>query len=523
MRKIYLYANLYNCDADSFVVEDGVFSYVGLVEESLKYKTDKYEIIDLKGNFVCPGFNDSHMHLIGTGYYYSCCQLQDCKSLNDVADNLLLEIADKQEGEWIIGRGWNQDNFDKVELPTKAFLDKISMTHPICITRCCGHIAVANSCAMELAKINGDTIIENGEVDYEKGIFKELAIDLLHKHFPSITKEKLKEYITKGSKVCNKYGITSCQSDDFVSLTDDFELPLEAFDELSKENKLTVRINEQCQFLSVHDFKKFLNLQYKNKGDYFKIGPLKMLGDGSLGARTAFLSKPYNDDPATRGIANYTETEFAEMVELAYQNKMGSIIHSIGDGILDRILSVFEKTNDLNNSLRSGLVHVQLTRQDQLDKIIKMKLHCYIQSIFIDYDAKIVKQRVGELADTSYAFKTLYENTTVSNGSDSPVENPDCLKGIECAVTRCSIDSTTPYRIDESLTINQAIDSFTSQGAVASFEENIKGKIEKGMFADFVILSEDPRKIDMNQLHNIKIKQTILGGKVVYSNESIEL
>lgn len=518
MKKIYIHAHLYNSTANSFIVENGIFSYVGQTDKALEYQRDGCETIDLKGAFVSPGFNDSHMHLIGTGYYYSCCQLQDCKSLDDVANKLAQEIATKQEGEWIIGRGWNQDNFDANELPTKLFLDKISSTHPILLTRCCGHIAVANSCAMELAGIEKDTHIENGEVDFDKGIFKELAIELIHKHFPKVTKDKLKEYIIRGCRVCNEFGITSCQSDDFVTLTNNYQLPLEAFDELSKENKLTLRINEQCQFLNVDDFKSFLNIQYKNNTNLFKTGPLKMLGDGSLGARTAFLSKPYRDDPTTRGIANYTEDEFKQMVKIAYSHGMGSIIHSIGDGILDRILSTFEDINDINNSLRSGLVHVQLTRQDQLDKIIKLKLHCYIQSIFIDYDAKIVNQRVGDLADTSYAFKTLYDNITVSNGSDSPVENPDCLKGIECAITRCSVGASNPYRIEEALTVSQALDSFTSKGAFASFEENIKGKIEEGMLADFVVLSEDPRLVEPHKIHSIKIHCTVLGGNVVYSS-----
>ena len=168
---------------------------------------------------------------------------------------------------------------------------------------------------------------------------------------------------------------------------------------------------------------------------------------------------------------------------------------------------------------RHGIVHCQITRPDQLERIKNMNLHVYAQSIFIDYDSRIVHARVGdELASTSYGAKSFIDNgVTLSNGSDAPVEDPVALRGIQCAVTRRSIGSTDiPYRPEEALSVGEAINTFTNGAAYASFEENIKGKIQPGMLADFVVLGENPFKVDPETLHKIPVMATYLEGEQVY-------
>ena len=194
-------------------------------------------------------------------------------------------------------------------------------------------------------------------------------------------------------------------------------------------------------------------------------------------------------------------------------------IHAIGDGILDWIIEAYEYAlaNHPRQDHRHGIVHCQITRQDQLLKIKQLHLHAYIQSIFLDYDNHIVNERVKpEIAKTSYNFKTLKEITTISNGSDCPVEKPDILKGIQLAITRTSIDGTGPYLKEQSLTREEAIDSFTIDGAYASFEENIKGSIEIGKFCDLVILENDILSVDVNKIKDIKVLATIIDGNIVY-------
>lgn len=505
---------IHGVDKDAILLSDNKIEKIGFYDD-LNHYVDKY--IDVDHGIVLPGFNDSHMHLLGVGNFVSSLQLQDCYTVEEVYDLVRTSCENKKPGEWIVGRGWNQDNFDKVQFPTKEDLDKITLVNPICLTRCCGHVAVCNTKALELAKITKETTVSGGDIEFETGLVKEMAIELLHHAFPPLTKEDLKTLIIKGMEECNQNGITSIQSDDFVSLTKDYHLPLEAFRELCNEGKCSCRVNEQCQFIVLDDLKMFVaENQLANKGnEVFKLGPIKVVGDGSLGARTALMSSPYAD-ANTSGMANYTQEEFDMFVKLGEELGMGTIIHTIGDGCLDMVLNSFEKYGTPGNPHRSGIVHVQITRDDQLKRIEKLKLHCYIQSCFIDYDCRIVEQRVGSKAKTSYAFKTLLETTTVSNGSDSPVEPLHCLKGIECAITRSTIGCDNPYRKEEALTIEQAIDSYTKNGAYASFEENIKGKLEAGMLADFVVLDRNPYTIKSTEIHNIQVKMTIFDGKVVY-------
>jgi predicted amidohydrolase YtcJ len=199
---------------------------------------------------------------------------------------------------------------------------------------------------------------------------------------------------------------------------------------------------------------------------------------------------------------------------------MSSAIHVIGDGILDRVLNAFEYAAEKYPDIPvcSGVVHVQLTRPDQLQRMKELGLHAYVQSIFIDYNSHIVRQRVGNLADTSYAFRTMREmGITVSNGTDCPVEWPNPMRGLQCAVTRQPLDaSIPPYRPEEAMSVEEALQIYTVDGAYASFEENFKGRIAPGMAADFVILEESPFDVAPQEIHRIRTHATYLGGRCVY-------
>jgi predicted amidohydrolase YtcJ len=246
-----------------------------------------------------------------------------------------------------------------------------------------------------------------------------------------------------------------------------------------------------------------------------------MLGDGALGARTAYLSKPYADAPDTRGLSVFTQEVFDEMIGYANEKQMQVAVHCIGDACLDMVLHSIEKALDAHprDDHRHGIVHCQITRPDQLQKMANLQLHIYAQSIFLDYDLHIVEDRVGkELAQSSYSWKTLMDKgVTVSNGSDCPVELPNVMGGIQCAVTRRDLKGEGPYLPQEAFTVREALDSFTKAGAKSSFEESIKGEIKPGMLADFVILGKNPFETDADKLKDIPILTTFLAGKPVYT------
>ena len=536
MRTIYYNGAVYTGAlplVQSFGEEDGRFFFAGSNEEAVALKREGDRLVDLQGRFVCSGFNDSHMHLLSYGSSLRMAQLADrTGSLSDML-NCLREFRDSRtfrENAWLQGRGWNQDYFaDTDRMPNRHDLDKVSTDIPICAVRACGHCLVVNTKALTLLGIGANTPqpaggrigMEEGEPD---GRFFDNAMDLIYEAIPAPDKEEVKEMMLAACRSLNAYGVTSSQTDDYCAFHNvPWPLVNEAYRELEAEGRLTVRVYEQSNFTSLESLKAFVEAGNRTGtgSSLFKIGPLKMLGDGALGARTAYLGRPYADDPSTCGIPVFSQGVMDEMVGYANAQGMQVAVHAIGDACLDRVLTAYERAmaSHPRKDPRHGIVHCQITRPDQLAKIGRMGLHVYAQSIFLDYDIHMVKERVGEeLASTSYSWKTLMETgATVSNGTDCPVELPDALACIQCAVTRKTLkDQIGPYLPDQAFTVKEALDSYTCGGAYASFEENIKGKISPGMLADFVVLEENPFETPPEKLREIPVRETYLGGRKVY-------
>ena len=528
MKTAYIHGQVYTGSLplqEAFLVENGIFTAVGSNEEILA-RADK--TVDLEEKFVCAGFNDSHMHLLNLGQALSVAPLHlYTGSLREML--LCLEQTQPGRGGWILGRGWNQDLFsDTNRRPNRWDLDRVSLEYPVCAVRACGHALALNSKALELLDIHANTPqIPGGEIVMEaglpNGILFDNAMDLVYAAIPAPGKEDIKDMLRSAAVMLNSYGITGCQSDDYCVFQNvPWQTVNEAYRELEESGELTVRVYEQANFTSLASLSAFVEAgNVTGKGTaLFRIGPLKMLGDGALGARTAYLTAPYADDPSTRGLSVFTPEVFDEMIGYAHAAGMQVAVHCIGDACLDLVLNSIEKALTANPRAdhRHGIVHCQITRPDQLERIARLGLHVYAQSIFLDYDLHIVEDRVGkELARSSYNWKTLMDmGVTVSNGSDCPVELPNVMGGIQCAVTRRDLRGEGPYLPAEAFTVQEALDSFTKMGAKASFEERSKGQIRPGMLADFVILGENPFETDPGKLKDIPIFATYLGGTIVY-------
>lgn len=536
MKTIYYNGTVYTGTmplVQAFAVEDGKFVFTGSSEEAKAMALADDQLVDLQGKFVCSGFNDSHMHMLGFGNSLNAARLdQHTTSLRELQDCL---GAFEQEhphtnGAWLLGRGWNQDYFsDADRMPNRYDLDQVSKEVPICAVRACGHCLVVNSRALELLGVGTDTPeieggrigMENGELD---GRFYDNAMDLVYDAIPAPDKETVKDMLRLACRALNSYGVTSSQTDDYCAFRKvSWKTINEAYRELERDGELTVRVYEQSNFTDLESLKEFVEAGNKTGvgSEYFKIGPLKMLGDGALGARTAYLSRPYADDPSTTGIPVFSQETLDEMIGYANEQGMQVAVHTIGDACLDRVLSAYEKAlrKHPRADHRHGIVHCQITRPDQLEKIRKLNLHVYAQSIFLDYDIHIVEERVGkELASTSYSWKTLKDSgVSVSNGTDCPVELPDALAGIQCAVTRQTLrDHVGPYLPNERFTVQEALDSYTFCGAQGSFEEQIKGQIHPGMLADFTVLGANPFETAEDQIKDIPVLATYVGGRNVY-------
>ena len=534
MKVLYKNAEVYTGKLplkEAFAVENGKFIFAGSNSEGEQIEYD--EIIDLNGKFVCAGFNDSHMHLLNYGLSLSMAPLHEhTGSLKEMIEEMhdFASSGNRRGGIWVCGRGWNQDYFADVKrMPNRYDLDRVSDEYPVMCIRCCGHCLVVNSAALKLCGITMETIpteggrigIENGELD---GRFYDSGMDLIYNKIPVPGKEEIKNMICLASKALNSYGVTSCQSDDYcVFRSVPWQTVNEAYAELEASGELSVRVYEQSNFTNLSSLKDFVEAGCVTGmgSNLFKFGPLKLLGDGSLGARTAYLSEPYNDDPLTCGIPIFTQEQMEELIGYANEHDMQVAVHAIGDKTLDFVLNAVEKAlfEHPRDDPRHGVVHCQITRADQLERLIKMKMHIYAQSIFLDYDIHILEKLVGgSRASTSYSWKTLMKNgCVVSNGTDCPVEPPDAMAGIQCAVTRSTLrDCVGPYLSEEAFTIQEALDSYTYSGAIASFEENVKGLIAPGYIADFVVLGNNPFAVDPFVLKDITIESTYLNGRKVF-------
>ncbi len=522
---------------EAFIVENDRFGSVGCNEEILARRRPEDRLVHLKGQFVCAGFNDSHMHLLNYGHTMEQCDLTCATDSLASLQKALIAFSQAHPGgadQWLLGRGWNQDRFVPASgIPTRQDLDAVSTRRPICIVRCCGHCLSVNTRALELLGLDASTPVpEGGAADTDgqgnlTGVFRDAAMELVMSSLPVPTRADLVRMLRQACRELNRVGVTSCHSDDLCTFDHvSWQDVLAAFQTLKDAGELTVRICQQSQFCDAASLQAFLDAGYTTgSGDaWFRIGPLKLLGDGSLGARTAYLSGSYADKPGYRGLALFSQEEFNEMIALANRHRMSAAVHAIGDGILDRVLDAYEYAfrQFPREDHRSGIVHVQLTRPDQLERMKQLKLHAYVQTVFLDYDSHIVHARAGDaLASSSYAFRTLREmGVHLSNGTDCPVEYPDPMRGIQCAVTRQPLDgSLPPYRPEEALTVEEALQSYTAEGAYASFESHFKGKIAPGMAADFVILSGDPFETPAGELSRLRTLATFLAGRCVYEAE----
>ena len=518
---------------EAFLTEDGLFVKVGTDSEVLACLSPDEPRLDLRGNFVCAGFNDSHMHLLNFGQSLYGARLgEHTGSLEEMLSYLKSQAAEfpVHSGQWLTGRGWNQDYFSDVKrMPDRHDLDSVSDEIPIQISRTCGHCCVVNTPVLALAGIGrstpdpeGGTIGRdaNGEPD---GRLYENAIELLNAVKPKPDKEMIKNMLRLAMAEANRYGVTSVQSDDYSTFRAvPWQLVNEAYRELEEAGEMRVRVTEQCNFTELPDLQSFLdagNVTGKDS-DFFRIGSLKLLGDGSLGSRTAHLSRPYVQGEGNTGFSLFTPEHLKKMVLCAHRHGMQAAVHAIGDKCLDEVLDAYEAALEAypRRDHRHGIVHCQISRRDQLERMDRLGLHVYAQSIFLDYDNHIVEKLVpAELLEFSYSWKTLLQmGVTVSNGSDCPVELPDVMAGIRCAVTRCSLDGCGPFLPREAFTVQEALDSYTSGGAYASFSEDRKGRIREGMLADFVILDRDPFRTEPEQLNSISVLAAYVDGKQVF-------
>lgn len=502
----------YNETIEMLGVSKDIIAYKGLFDEDILKKGKK--VIDLDGKTLVPGFNDSHLHLLGLGLGLNQMDLSQMSSIQEVIDESRKYLKEKPELNILEGRGWHQEHFQENRFLEKKDLDQISLDLPIIFRRACGHILTANSKALTLIK-NENLKVPGGAVDLEKGILKENAQEILLNKLPVPAAHRIKNYFIEGSKFLRKKGITSVQSDDFCVYPKEYTQRIYSVLE-SLKNDAPVRIYEQSLFRTIEHFNEYIKNGYQmtTNDTFVNWGPLKILLDGALGSKTAYLREPYQNTNE-HGILMYEPETLFEYVKLADDNDIDVAIHGIGDGAINLAIKAIENTKNINR--RHSIIHCQITTGDLMDRIKKNNILVHIQPIFLDYDIHMVEDRIGsERASVSYAYQTMHsKGIKIAFGSDAPVDQADPILGMHLAVNRQDLKGfpTDGWFPKEKISIEDALYFYTVNAAYAEGMEHKKGALSLGMYADFAILDQNILTVDSNRIKDVKVLETYLGGK----------
>jgi len=457
-------------------------------------------------------FIDSHMHFLGIGL--NALEYVDLSSAKSIV--MIKEILEEHKTrEIIIARGWHQNNLLENRYPTKKDIDEVIKDVPVILIRACGHVLIANDKAMTMANVSSDTKINGGTINYSAGEFTENALELIYKIIPKATKERIKQYFIEANKILLSNGITSIGSDDFSTINIDYEIIMEALEELYDKNMLQVRLLEQVNLPSKAKLLDFIDKGYNNKKyKGFKLGPLKLLADGSLGGRTAYLDEPYTDDITNKGIKVFTQKELNELVHIADSSNMDVAIHAIGDGTINMVIEAIESSINLTKRTnhRHSIIHAQLATKSQIKRMNKLKITAQVQPIFLNSDIPIIEKRIGQRYKESYLFQTMDKlgvNTVF--GTDTPVEPVNPFYNLYSAITRKSIKypDLPPFLKEEAFTIDDALKCYTKTGYYLSYDENAN-------FDDYILISKDIYECPIEEIKDIEVLETYIDGELVY-------
>ena len=485
---------------------------------------------DLGGGWALPGFNDSHLHLLDVGRGLASVDLFGASGPADIAARCAAFVRAHAvpPGQAVYGNGWNQDLFAGPHtLPTRADLDAAVPDHPLLLDRVCGHIMLCNTAALRAAGITSQTPdppgggIDRGPGGEPNGLLRDNAAALVRPLLPAETPAACAGRWRAALAHAAAHGLTSVQTCDVRSR--DWPTVLAALEELDAQDALPLRLTLQCAMDTPEDLQALWDAGYRPgaHGKRWKIGPLKLFLDGSLGARTAWLRGGYADAPGAHGLCCLPMAEALALARKADAAGMQVVAHAIGDGAMEEMLDIIETLNAPRggaNPLRHGVVHCQVTAPGQWDRLAALGAGALVQPIFLDYDHTIVTARCGAaLAGTSYAFgDAVRRGLPVSYGTDAPVESLDPLRNLYAAVTRRPLSGGAPWQPQQAVTRAQALFCYTQGSAWQEFAEAEKGRLAPGFLADFTVLDRDYFTVPEADIPRLRVQATVTGGQVVY-------
>ena len=524
----YLHGRIYTNDpkhpwAEAMAIRDEKVFCIGTISQILLDcgGAQSHDVIQLKGLFVMPGFNDAHAHLGGAARDKLNVQLNTATSIADIQKLVKEAVDHHQPGEWILGSGWDQTRWADAKLPSRIDLDQAAPNNPVYLDHISGHIAAVNSLALKHAEITVETPNPpGGEIDRfadgeATGILKENAKEMVEQRIPDPPDAERKKGIELVFAELARNGVTSIQ--DF-SAWEDFR----AYIDLKQEKKLTVRITEWLPFTASTDDLQNKRAEGGTTDPWLRTGALKGFLDGALGTRTAALLAPYSDDPSTSGILTIDPEKLKAMAIERDRLGFQLAFHAIGDKA-DRIaLDTFESLLRVNppRDRRDRIEHAQVVAPEDIPRFGALKVIASMQPSHETNDMRWAEQRLGpERSKGAYAWNSLQKaGARLAFGTDYDVEPIDPRRGLYACVTRAGLDGAPPggWIPNEKLPLGDCIRAYTTGSAYAEFMEGKKGELKVGQFADFVVLSRDLTKASPAEILTTEILRTVVGGRTVY-------
>lgn len=474
----------------------------------------KTQVIDLKQAFVFPGLIDSHAHVVSLGASRQQLDLLDMRDKQSIIDKVRQKASVTPKGEWIRGRGWDQNLWPVKQFPAAAELDAVAPDNPVALKRVDGHMLWANSAAMKIAGITaalkdpeGGRILKD-EKGNPTGILVDMACDLVTDRIPAPTEQQIDQRTLVALNEAAEKGLTMVVD----AGTEPDELA--AWKNLASKNELPVRIRSMIMVDKPEEV-KYLQEGPKTYGPFLDVRGVKLLIDGALGSRGAALLAPYSDDPNNSGLLIWKPEEMAAVLKTAKEKGFQVGIHAIGDRANRIVLDQYEKIGV--KGLRWRIEHAQVIAPEDIPRFARLDVIASMQPTHATSDGPWAADRLGaERAKGAYAWRSLLEHhTLIAGGSDAPVEDINPLWGIYAAVTRRERGGKLDWPDDsQSVSRKEALRMFTIDAAFASFRENELGSLKVGKLADMVVVPENLLTCEPAHLIDMKIEYTIVGGKV---------
>lgn len=498
----------------ALAVKDGKILAVGTSDE-IKKQFKGTEEIDAEGKTVYPGFIDAHAHVYGYGQSLQTADLRETKSWAEVLQRLA-DFAKTHPNGWLIGNGWDQNDWEDKAFPTNEKLTALFPGRPVFLTRIDGHAAIANQKAFDDAGIKnaqqltgGDMLTQNGKLT---GVLIDNAVGLVESKIPEPDAKLAEKIFMDAQKNCFAAGLTTI---------DDCGLPFQAVDfieKLQKESKLKMRL-----YVMLSDAPQNYDYLFKRgaiKTDRLNVRAFKVYADGALGSRGACLLKPYTDVPEKTGFLLSDQKHFEEVAIKIAEHNFQMCTHAIGDSANRVMLKIYNKILKGKNDKRWRIEHAQVVNANDFDLFGQASIVPSVQPTHATSDMYWAGQRLGaERLKGAYAYKQLLkQNGWIPLGTDFPVENINPLLTFYAATVREDAKGFPKggFQIENALTPEEALKGMTIWAAKANFEENEKGSLEKGKLADFVILDNDILKSSPQNILKTKVLKTYLNGEKVY-------